>query len=128
MGYTEKLSEQLVMGDHVPYSVMTTATRTGSAVDMLGYQRAIAYGYGGQTIATFSIALQASTATTFGTPTTLASATSTANSCVITLSVDGEDVQSARAAEDRYIRAVITHTGAGGGGALVLLDAQRHKH
>ena len=127
-GYTELMSEQIVIGDHITYTTKTTATATGSAVDMRDYHRALLYVLGGATVGTITAKLQASSSSAFGgTPTTVTSTTTKAASCTASLDMDAEQVQAKRAKHDRYIRAKITGTGASKFSGLLLKDCRRYK-
>ena len=143
--YCEKLSEQLSAVDHA--AAVTTATTasttviTGAAIDGSEYNRLIAYTRWTATTSasgTWQIQWQASVVSGFtGTATTVTTCSgaitttgTTANASVSSCEVAGEQVQSARAAEDRYVRAVLTLTSAAapaiGGNLLVLADAKRY--
>lgn len=143
--YCEKLSEQLTVVDNAGTSSTTsgTTTITGAAIDGSEYNRLIAYtkatGVTGLTAGTWNIQWQASVASTFGgtvttittcsgaiATTTLTGAVSTVGSCEIS----GEQVQSSRVAEDRYVRAIV-HGISGSAHAvtvdlLALADAKRY--
>ena len=144
MPYTEKLSEQLTVADSGAQVTTTSGstTITGTAIDGANYNRLIAYVIGevakSMTAASYSIKWQAASvvgmtgATTITTctgdfiTTTAAAAVTTVGSC----EVSGEQVQSARAAEDRYVRAVVVGT-AGSAHVLgieymALADAKRY--
>ena len=142
--YTEKLSEQLSIVDSHARIVTTGATgsttTTGTAIDGIEYNRLIAYGVldvaKSATGVTWSIKWQAATvsgmtgATTIttcsGTVATPAANTTTGVSC----SLSGEQVQSARVAEDRYVRAIVhadvKSAHAVGIDLLVLANAKRY--
>jgi hypothetical protein len=143
--YCEKLSEQLTVADSHAQSTTSTGSTsfTGTAIDGAEYNRLIAYGImelSGITAtatATWSIQWQASVVSGFtGTATTIttcsgttASVTASAAVVVGSCEIAGEDVQSARAAEDRYVRAVVTATTDHkkvGVEYLVLADAKRY--
>lgn len=148
MAYTEKLSEQLVVSDQI--GVVTTSNgssaATGSAVDCKKFHRVIGYciadwttGGATTTNATASVKLVASTNSGFtGTSTTVTSssaaqsATTTTGSTVASVSASGELIQSQRAAEDRYVKAIITITSGGAnvnmnGNGMLLGDNSRYK-
>ena len=132
--YTEKLSEQLSVVDNAGNSTATSSstTITGTAIDAAEYNRLIAYtkatGANGLTAGTWQIVWQAAsvsgmtgaTAITTCTgaiaTTTLTAAVSTVGSCEIS----GEQVQSARVNEDRWVRAVVT--GVSGSAHAVTVD------
>lgn len=143
----EKLSEQLAISDRLG-AVSTSngsTVATGTGLDMAEHHNAIAYGIvdwtttAGTTNVTAALAIQASTSSGFtGTPTTIASASvalpsvTTTGSTEFSVSAIGEDIQAARADEDRYVRATLTltsgaasHTVTGSG--LVLRDRARFK-
>ena len=121
----ELLSEQLTISDYIgEVSTSNGSTaNTGSALDMRDYHRVIAYGIAnwtttaGTTNVSGTLQIQASTSSAFGgTATTIATgtfasaaATTTGNS-QWSVSADGEAIQTARVAEDRYVRAVLTLT------------------
>lgn len=143
----ELLSEQLTISDYIgEVSTSNGSTaNTGSALDMRDYHRVIAYGIAnwtttaGTTNVSGSLQIQASTSSAFGgTPSTITtgtfsqSATTTTGSSQFSVSCDGEAIQSARVAEDRYARGVLTlTTGAAShtvtGDAIVLRANSRYK-
>ena len=145
--YCEKLSEQLTAVDNQAYTTTgagSTTTITGAAIDGSNYNRLIAYTkYTGATAlssGTWQIQWQAApsstmTATAVTTVTTCSGTMATtaltaAISSVGSCEVSGEQVQSQRVAEDRYVRAVVTIISGGGAAAggdlLVLADAKRY--
>jgi len=144
--YCEKLSEQLTAADFTSQVTTTagTTTITGGIIDGATYNRLIAYGLldVGKTATgvSWTINWQASTSSAFGgTATTVKSCTGTFADAsftaaqvdtVVSCSVAGEEVQSARVAEDRYVRAQIVGKIAAakvlGVSQLVLADAKRY--
>ncbi|MEJ2688279.1 MAG: hypothetical protein P8124_14085, partial [Gammaproteobacteria bacterium] len=121
--YCEKLSEQLTAVDNAAAVSTTTGTTTvtGTAIDGSNYNRLIALSrVTGVTAATgtWQIQWQASVVSGFtGTATTvqtctggITGGTAAAVTAVQHCEIAGEDVQSARAANDRYVRAVLTLT------------------
>jgi len=128
VAYQERLSEMLVLGGRLAYAT-GTGVATGSVVDMRQAHRAIAYFLGGATVGTATLMVQASSQAAFGGgPVVIGVASAgTANNTVLSVAVSGEDVQSARAAEDRWIRAVVIRTGATNGEAFILTDCDRYK-
>jgi hypothetical protein len=143
--YTERLSEQLTAADFTSQVTTTSGatTITGTDIDGIEYNRLIAYGLldvaKTSTGVSWTIQWQASTATTFGTPTTVTTCSGTfadaafvaaAVDTVVSCEVTGEQVQSSRVAEDRYVRAILTGTVASatvlGASQLVLADAKRY--
>lgn len=144
--YCEKLSEQLTAVDNAGNSTATSSstTITGTAIDGSEYNRLIAYtkatGANGLTAGTWQIQWQAApsstmTATAVTTvktctgaiaTTTLTAAVSTVGSC----EVSGEEVQSNRVIDDRYVRAVVTGISGSAHAVtvdlLVLADAKRY--
>ena len=140
--YCEKLSEQLTVADSSA-GVSTSSgstTITGAAIDGINYNRLIAYSIvdyaKSATGVTWQIQWQASTTTTFGTATTITTCSGTdaaaasAITTVLSCEISGEQVQSARIAEDRYVRAVVTGIVASAHtlncDLLVLGDAKRY--
>jgi hypothetical protein len=145
--YTERLSEQLAVGDYATVPVTTSSgstTATSAAIDGSTYNRLIAYGMYLIATATttqtytMSIKWQASIVSTFGgTPTTITTCTESVAGTttvatvedVLSCEVSGEQVQSSRALEDRYVRAIISGTCANkkiSVTQLVLADAKRY--
>lgn len=125
--YCEKLSEQLTIADYQTNPSTTSSsntTATSTAIDGANYNRLIAYGLflqSGVTATaayTMSVQWQASVAATFGgTPTTITTCTeavtgvtTTTTEDVLSCEISGEQVQSAREAEDRYVRANVIGT------------------
>jgi len=129
MTYPERLSEKLVLGGrtgHITVSAVPAAI--GSVVDMRTAHRAIGYFVGGWIVGAVTLAIQASTQSAFGgTPTTIGNAVGTAANTVLSVPVSGEMVQSQRAAEDRWIRAVVTTGGGTIGEAFIVSDCDRFK-
>lgn len=141
--YCEKLSEQLTVADSsagVSTSAGTT-TITGTSIDGIEYNRLIAYSIvdyaKSATGVSWQIQWNASTSSAFGaTSTTITTCSGTdaaaasAITTVISCEISGEQVQSARVAEDRYVRAVVTGTVASAHtlncDLLVLADAKRY--
>ena len=143
--YCEKLSEQLTVADSAAQVTTTSGatTITGTAIDGSEYNRLIAYSIvevaKSATAATVSILWQASVVSGFtGTATSVTTCTmnpitTTATAAVTTVAsceISGEQVQSARAAEDRYVRATVTGTVGSahvlGIEYMVLADAKRY--
>ena len=144
--YCEKLSEQLTAAAFT--SQVTTSTGstaiTGTIIDGHEYNRIIAYGLldVGKTATGVSWTIQwnASTSSAFGGTSQAittcsgtfadASFTAAAVDTVVSCEISGEQVQSARVAEDRYVRAVLTGTIAAakvlGVSLLCLTDAKRY--
>lgn len=147
MPYTERLSEQLAVADYATVPVTTSSgstTATSAAIDGSTYNRLIAYGMylitGATTTQTYTMSIkwQASALSTFGgTVTTVTTCTEavagtttvTTTEDVLSCEVTGEQVQSARALEDRYVRAIVSGTDANKKISvthLVLADAKRY--
>lgn len=142
--YTEKLSEQLTVADQTTRAVTTGATGattiTSTAIDCINYNRLIAYGVfdvaKSATGVSWSIVWNAATVSgmTGSSAVTTCSgsvATPTANATTaISCSVAGEQIQSLRADEDRYVQAVVTvnvkSAHAVGIDQLILADAKRY--
>lgn len=142
--YTEKLSEQLTVADSAAQVTTTSGstTITGTAIDGAEYNRLIAYVIGevakSMTAASYSIKWQAASVSGMTGATTVTTCTgnfitTTATAAVTTVGsceISGEQVQSARVNEDRWVRAVITGT-AGSAHALgieylALANAKRY--
>lgn len=142
--YCEKLSEQLSVVDSHARIVTTGATgatsTTGTAIDGSTYNRIIAYGVfdvaKSATGASWSIVWNAASVSgmTGSTAVTTCSgtvATPTTNvTTVVSCEISGEQVQSNRVNDDRYIQAVVTanvkSAHAVGIDLLVLADAKRY--
>lgn len=121
----EKLSEQLAF-NVIPFNTANNSSSASSVTEDMYDNHAVIVralaGWtttAGSTAVTAVIALQASTSTSFGTPTTITSSsfqsgsTGSSGSAAATLSAIAEDIQAARVAEDRYVRAVLTLTSGG---------------
>lgn len=144
--YCEKLSEQLsVVAETSQITTSAGATTiTGDIIDGATYNRLIAYALldVGKTATgvSWTINWMASTSSAFGgTSTTVttcsgtfadASFTAAQVDTVVSCEVSGEQVQSARVAEDRYVRANVVGTIAAakvlGVSEIVLADAKRY--
>lgn len=118
----EKLSEQLAF-NRIPFVTANNSSSTAMvSEDMYDNHAVIAHALvdwtatAGTANVKAVLAIQASTTSTFATPTTITSSSfqignvAAAGSASATLSAIAEDVQAARAAEDRYVRAVLTLT------------------
>lgn len=146
MPYTEKLSEQLTAADESTRVATTGATGattiTSAAIDGIEYNRLIMYSVmdvaKSATGVSWSAVWQAGPSSTMtataittvktcsGTVATPTTAVTTAISC----EVSGEEVQSQRVGEDRYVRVVLTgnvkSAHAIGVDQLVLANAKRY--
>lgn len=111
----------------VPDSV-ATATATASLTFSVVVQASTSTGFGAPTTVTSSTISRTATATATATSTggTVTTATATASlEAGAEVDIWGEDVQAARAAEDRYVRAVVSISALSGVPAIALASVQK---